>query len=161
MKQMKHAWHKFRFVGGVLTGAVIAMYALGALGNPLTANLSEDALDVRTNGVIRTQQQEIKRLRAELRQLKAQLVHSKESVTTVKVQDPNIVTCSSHNDCPAINMVCQSNVCQVLKDPICRCQTGNNGEYVLCVAQDGMQARTVDCGSNSCTDDPYPRCTTN
>lgn len=163
---------KYKFIWGLATGAFLMLIITSSMGNPLSANISEEELNIRSNSVIKTQQEEIKRLRTELRaavnststtnsissnSTSSTFLSSSSQASTIDQQK----ACKTHTDCPAINMVCQSGSCRVLQDPACACMEGINGAYVLCIENqgEGPAARTVECGNDYCTEEPFPRCT--
>lgn len=160
---------KYGFIWGLATGCLLMLIATSSMDNPLSANITEEDLNIRSNSVIKTQQEEIKRLRTELRaavnsddaKVTSSSVSSNSSVTQQSSVIDQQKQCSTHSDCAAINMVCQSGSCRVLVDPACACMEGVNGAYVLCIENqgDGPAARTVECGNNYCTEEPSPRCT--
>lgn len=150
MAKLSNRW-KILIAFGI---GVIATGTFNLLSEPLvTANITDEMLDARSDGIISAQQKEITRLREIIQRL------SRES--GIEVTDKELkgtITCTTHNDCPSIASVCSENTCQPLKNPKCSC--GANNQYVICISQNGTgnEARTVDCGDGVCTDDGAPRC---
>lgn len=153
---------KYLFGWGMLTGALLVFIFTSATNQPITANITDEALSIRSNGVIKTQLEEIQRLRTLLRSEQTESTTAAEvnAVNTTVQTTTNARSCTTHNDCPAINMVCQAGTCQTLQNPSCACMQGTAGKYILCVEDDGasMAARTVSCGTYDCIEDPLPRC---
>lgn len=141
------------FIGGALCMLIWSSMT----GTGATANLSESQLDARSNGVISTQREEITRLRRIIQES-----NCSEAAAPVNTNQATTggVSCTTHNDCPGIDVVCQNSFCKELNDPACACQTGANGDYVLCISDQGAgaQARTTSCGDGVCNPLPEPNC---
>jgi hypothetical protein len=154
---------KYLFGWGMLAGALIMLIITSITSTPLTANISDEALTVRSNGVIKTQLEEIKRLRALLQTNEETNTTSENQNTPSSNAVTNIAnSCTTHNDCSSITSICQAGTCQALQNPSCACVQGGEGMYILCVANEGLGtgARTISCGSNTCIEDPTPHCVT-
>ena len=150
---MKHLHTRWKVLIAFATGAVGMLLLNTFTPVSINASISEEILNIRSEGVIQTQQKEIERLRAMVQKLGRQ---SGISVSEQELKGSS--TCTTHNDCPSIASVCVQNTCQTLQDPLCEC--GLDNKYVICISQngEGNEARTVSCGDGMCAADGTPRC---
>lgn len=159
----KKAQLPLAFIGGVIA---MLLWSTATTTGTLSANLTEAQLDARANGVIKTQKEEIARLRRIIQETsfeKPAAVNAainNNPAETMPVAQKSVRGCVTHNDCIGIDVVCSNAVCKELRNPACGCQSNENGDYVLCISDDGSgnEARITNCDGKTCTDLPEPTC---
>lgn len=142
----------YYFIAGCITGGICIGF-LPILGNTVTGAILAEPIAAESNNKILTLQAEIARLRRALQN---------NQIPDEVVAKQTVQTCNNHSDCTDQTAICQDQLCTPITNPLCRCNTGTTGDYIMCISDNGLGsiARTISCGEETCNNSPVPHCNT-